>query len=349
MPALLPIVLSALLASDVVPRSLIDGGHWKRLRAAAEERLRASPRDAAAVYWLGRVSIAYGDSDGALALAERAVALEPQNSSYRYLLAASYGRKAQAAGIFSKVGLAGRFKKEAEAALALDPKSVEARDGLIQFHLQAPGLVGGDKAKARALAEEMARIDPVQGLLAQARIAQSEKRSADGEALLLRAVQADATSYEARLAAAAYYASDARKKYDLADEHARQALKLEPGRAGAYSLLAGLAARRERWAELDGLLSDAEKNAPDNLNPYYQAARILVAEGKDFARAERYLRKYLTQEPEGGMPSHAHAYWRLGLALEKQGRRPEAKSALETALRLKPDLEEAKRDLRRLK
>jgi hypothetical protein len=35
--------------------------------------------------------------------------------------------------------------------------------------------------------------------------------------------------------------------------------------------------------------------------------------------------------------------------LEKQSRKPEAVAALETAVRMKPDLEAAKKDLKRLK
>ena len=47
--------------------------------------------------------------------------------------------------------------------------------------------------------------------------------------------------------------------------------------------------------------------------------------------------------------THAHARWRLGLVYENMGRKQEAVSELETALRLKPDLEEAQKDLKRLK
>jgi tetratricopeptide (TPR) repeat protein len=71
--------------------------------------------------------------------------------------------------------------------------------------------------------------------------------------------------------------------------------------------------------------------------------------GKDLARAERCFRYYLTRDPEGNAPSHAQAHWRLGLVLEEQGRGKEAIAALETALRLRPDLEDAKKDLARLR
>jgi len=50
------------------------------------------------------------------------------------------------------------------------------------------------------------------------------------------------------------------------------------------------------------------------------------------------LCKYLTQqEPEGNTPPLAVAHWRLGLALEKQGKKQE----LQIAVQMKPDLKEA--------
>jgi tetratricopeptide (TPR) repeat protein len=106
---------------------------------------------------------------------------------------------------------------------------------------------------------------------------------------------------------------------------------------------------QKRWQDLEAILVQAEKNVPDNFSPYYQAGRLLLNAGSDLSRAENYFRKYLTQEPEAGAPQHAHAHWRLGLVLEKQGRKPEAINALDTAVRLKPDLADAKKDLKRLK
>ncbi len=105
----------------------------------------------------------------------------------------------------------------------------------------------------------------------------------------------------------------------------------------------------QRWPELDALLAEAEKAVPDDVGPHYQAGRVLFQAGTDLERAERYLRKYLTQEPEGSEPRPAAAHWRLGQVLAKQGRKPEAISELQTSLRLEPDFEPAKKELRRLK
>ena len=71
--------------------------------------------------------------------------------------------------------------------------------------------------------------------------------------------------------------------------------------------------------------------------------------GKDLPRAERYFKKYLSQDPEIGAATLAHAHWRLGLIYEKEGRKPEAIQEVQAAVNLKPDLDDAKKDLKRLK
>ena len=84
------------------PEGLLEAGHWKQLRAVVEPRLRANPNDARAALLLSRVKLVGGDLDGALPLAEKAVALEPNNAEYHYQIGAIYGRKAQTAGFFSR-------------------------------------------------------------------------------------------------------------------------------------------------------------------------------------------------------------------------------------------------------
>ena len=75
----------------------------------------------------------------------------------------------------------------------------------------------------------------------------------------------------------------------------------------------------------------------------------MLQQGSDLQTAEAYVRKYLAQPPEPGWPPLAGAHWTLGLICEKRGDRTQARAEMETALRLKPDFEPAKRDLKRLK
>jgi tetratricopeptide (TPR) repeat protein len=328
--------------------SLIEAGHWKRARALVESRLAANPNDAAGLWWMARIKQEYGDLDGALPLAEKAVALDGRNASYRGVLAQLYGRMAQRASVLRQTLLARRCKKELDLALQLDPNHVRLLVGYMEYLWEAPGIIGGDKKKAREIPERVGRIDAVRGYLAAAQLAELERDKSRLEELYRKAVEADPRSYEAHTSLAGLYIERNPVRFDLVDKHARAALAIDAGRVGAYTLLAACGALQERWPELEAILAQAEKNVPDNLAPNYAAGNILLRNGKELPRAEAAFRKYLAQEPEPNAPPIWAGRWRLGLVLEKLSRTREAVSELEAALKMKPDSEEVKKDLRRL-
>ena len=336
-------------AGNDSPEALIEADHWKRARDHVEPRLKSDPKDLQALFIMARYREAAGEFEAALALTERLLAINPKNADYHCLLAFIYGRQVVRAGLFRKLGLIRRIKREAETALRLNPNHIEARLILIEYFRLAPGIVGGDKNKARALAEEVVKLDPVRGYIAQANFAHEKEKTSEMAELYKKAVEANPQSYHAVITMARFYTYGAQRNFEFAEKNAAEAMKLDPLRAAAYSLLAQGYARQERWQDLDDILDQAERNVPDNLNPYFQAGRIVLQQGKDFARAEGYFRKYLTQEPEPTSASHAQAYWRLGQTLEKQNRKAEAVEAVRTALKLDPNLEGAKRDLKRLR
>lgn len=355
----LPVFVGCLLtasvvhaAPDAVTRALIDAGHWKQARAVLEPRVKANPSDPEGAALLSRVRRAFGDLDAALALAEAAVKLDGRNADYHWQLAQVVGQQAQRAGVFKQIGLARRFKQEAEQTIALDPKHVEARMGLITFYIAAPGIVGGDRKKADVIAEEVEKIDKASGFIARARVILEAKENADVEALYSQAAdaaQTQAVRYDARVSLINRYLSGATPRAELVEPQARELLKIDPHRPAGYSALAIAQTMAGRWADLDQTLLEAERAVPDNLSPFFQAARTLLTRGVELPRAERYLRKYLGQEPEAGAASLAVAHWRLGLVLEKEGRRLDAIAEVEQATRLNPSLAEAKKDLKRLR
>jgi tetratricopeptide (TPR) repeat protein len=329
--------------------ALIDAGHWKRARALLEPRLAANPRDAQAACLLSQVKVAFGDLEGALKSAQQAVALEDGNSNYHYQLAEVYGEMADRASMFAAGSLARKFKGELEASLARDPKNLDALEALMQFSFQAPGLMGGDKGKARAIAEELVQLNPVRGYLAQAELAKEAKDFAKVEECFLEAVQADPKNYEAQTALAGFYTQPSHRNTERAGKHVREAVQLDPARAKGYSILAMVLALEQRWNELEAVLSACERTVPDDLAPFFQAASALLESGVDLKRGEAYLRKYLAQEPEGEEPDAAHAHRLLGLILEKQGRSAEAVSELATAVQMNPRFKAAREDLKRVK
>ena len=345
-------VLGVPLTAQSPGADLADHDHWKRLKALIEPRAAANPNDAEAQWLLSRVRLRYNDVNGALAAAEKAVALDGRNVDYRWQLAQAVGEQASNASIFKAPGLAKRFKREVEAALAINPKHVPSLIGLMEFYYRAPGIVGGDKKKADAMPDQIMAINKVDGAIAKARLMgrmDPQPPTAQFEQVWVQAVQADASRYEPHINLASIYASGTSPRWELAEKEALNAKRIDPDKTAPYSILAAAYASTERWSELDAILAEAEKKIPDNLSPYLRASGALLATGKDLARAERYARRYLDQEPEPSASSHAVAHWRVGLILEKQGRKPEAIAALQAAVKADPKFEQAQKDLKRVR
>ena len=315
---------------------LIEAGHWKQARSIVEARLREAPADALSNFLLSQIRGAFGDRSTPLALAEKAVALDGRTAKYHRQLAEVLGVAAQRAGAFRQLLLARRFRGEIDAALSSDRRDLQALRDLMEFYLLAPGLIGGDPRKAVEVASGMGEIDAVEGLLGRARIAEFHKQVAAREALLRQAADIQPATYKVRIALAQFYLEAGHSSLSAAKAHASAARNLDPGRVDACAVLAAVYADRGEWSELDSTLAVARREVPDDPVPHYRAAERLVASGRDPIRAERYLRLYLSQEPEGNQPSASEARWKLGLALRAQGRAAEALAEFKESVRLDP-------------
>jgi tetratricopeptide (TPR) repeat protein len=315
-----------------------------------EARLREAPGDALSHFLLSQIRAAFGDRSTPLALAEKAVALDGHTAKYHRQVAEVLGVEAQRAGAFQQLLLAHRFRREIEAALSADPRDLQALRDLLEFYLLAPGLIGGDPRKAVEVANRIAGTDAVEGLLGRARIAGFNKQIAAQEALLRQAAEADPARYKVRIALAQLYlAADQANPGAAALQagaQAKAAVNLDPCRVDAYSVLAEIHAGRSEWSELDSTLTAALREVPDDAAPHYRAAERLLAAGIDPVRAERYLRVYLAQEPEGNQPTASEAHWQLGLALQAQGHSSQALAEFRESVRLDPE-SKAARELRR--
>ncbi len=328
--------------------ALIQAGHWKRARAILEPQVKEHPQDPKGSYLLAEVKAAFKDFDGALPLAQHAVDLNDKNSDFHLKLGQVYGELAARANIFSVGPLVLKFRKEVETAIELKPTNLEALDSMMQFKFQAPGALGGSKDEARALAEKITTLDACEGNLAHAELAELEKNPAHMEGYLVKAVEADPKNYGALIELGKYYSQASHANYDEATKQGQAAVQLEASQIGGYWILARVFALQQRWSDLEPTLAAAEKAVPDDLRPFYEAAQALLESGKDFPRAEGFAKKYLSQEPEGGEPDSAEGHRLLGLLFEKEGRKAEARTEIQTALQLRPKFPAAKEDLKRL-
>jgi tetratricopeptide (TPR) repeat protein len=344
-------------ALPATTEQLMDAGHYRRALALVARD--PAPADAAAksptpqelarhLNLLSRVQSGLGQWDAAMELVERALTFDAMVADFHVQAANVAGREAEHAGLFKQLALAKRVKKELDDALTLDPKNADAIFGLALFEQLAPSFLGGDKEKAQALAAQLTEMDPPRGYLTQARLAHERKNPAQEEVFLKKALDAGPDSYEAQIAFATFaYQSDP-VRVDEADEHACLALELDPGRAGAWQILAELAATAGCWREVDGLVNTAAQFIPDDLSPAYFAAEAMVFEDKNPTVAQSLLKRYLSQPQEGGAPSSGRARYQLALISEKQGEREEAVDLLRIALTEDPTLDEAKKALKRL-
>jgi tetratricopeptide (TPR) repeat protein len=306
-------------ATQSPAEALIEAGHWKRARALVEARFREAPKDPLAMYLTSQIHFAFGDADTPLKLAEKALALDGRTAKYHRQVAEVTGVMAQHANVLQQLLLARRFKKEIDVAIALDPNDIQALRDLMEFYLLAPGIAGGDKAEARAVAERIGRIDRAQGFSAEARLAEFDRDTGKAESLLRKAAETAPGSYKANLELAQFDLAKEHRNLDAAESAGRAALRIDATRAAAYSVLAEVYALRGRWPELESLLAAADEAVPDDLTPHYRAAEAVLEKplppsGKNLDAALQNLRKYLTQEPEGNEPTAAAARQKLELA-----------------------------------
>jgi tetratricopeptide (TPR) repeat protein len=346
----IPILLLALAipACAELPavRQLIETDHWKRARAMATSMLAANPNDADALTYMSTIEESFLRLDSARTYAEKAVAKNPVSAAAHAQLARVYAVMAETAPMWKQVVLVRNMKRELEAVYRSDPKNVDALLVEIMFTFKAPAIVGGSRAKAHAIAQKLLAADADWGHMAEARLAQFE----DAEPTAIKELSLTSPSnYVSRATLANVYCCLSKNpQYDPALRIAKQLRQQDPGRPAAYEILAQVYAARGEMPELDAVLVDSLHNVPDNLSPYYLAARTLMQKKKDPARAETYLRKYLSVEPEGRAPTAGEAHWTLGLVLGQLGRKDEALAELRKAEQMRPDLGEVKRDLRRL-
>jgi tetratricopeptide (TPR) repeat protein len=348
------LILSTLVTSTFAfaadGKTLLEQQHFRQLAGLAQERLKHNPNDAEALSWMSAVTDAYGDFERAVNYGRRATEAAPNSGEYHCQLADTLGDRALQLGILGGgVPLARQMRHELDLSLQLDPRSVRCLKESMGLYEQSPVIVGGSKAKARETLQQIYQINQADGALAEAALLQMQKRPLpEIENYLRRAVQLNPRLYRAVIDLTSILASDGYRRYAEAEHFARIGIAADPNRAGCYSYLAAVLARQQHWSELDAALAEAQRRVPDNAAPLFSAAVALLDSNADLPRAERYLRQYLSREPEAGAPTYGTVHWKLGLVLEKQGRRADAASELRAAAAQNSNDPAFKKDFKRI-
>ena len=280
------IFLSTVLVAVTLPaqtaKDLVTSGHADEAMASLQEKIAHSPDDADAHNLLCRVYFELEEWDRAIAECERAVNLNPSDSYYHLWLGRAYGEKADRASFLSAAGLAKKLRAEFERAVELDPKNWEARADLAEFYLEAPGIVGGGKDKARAQAEALATLQPAMSHYVLGRLAEKEKDSVAAE-----------------------------REY-----HA--AIDASNGGAHAWLNLALFYRHTDRFDEMEQALHTMGNRPLDRPESLMDGGSIMLHTNRNPAFGIQLVKKYLTGPTSEAGPAFK-AHYILGQLLEKQG------------------------------
>jgi tetratricopeptide (TPR) repeat protein len=254
------------------------------------------------------------ERDAAIKSAEKAVAIDPQNSIYHEWLGRAYGEKADHAGWFSAMSLAKKTRKEFETAVQLDGRNFSARQALIEFDCSAPGIVGGGEEKALPQIQQLAEMDDAEWHYAAGNCRRHKKDPV------------------------------------TADEEFEKALQSRPKSAELIYDIGDHAVKRGQPERLLEVAEVGERVAPGDPRGKFYRGVGLVLKKENPEEAARLLREYAKKALlRMGYPRPAAAHAWLGRLYEEQNRMEEAAKEYESAVKLEPSNKMAQEALKRLK
>jgi Flp pilus assembly protein TadD len=297
--------------ADVDPSALLKAGKADQAIHVLNLAIARAPNDARPYNLLCRVYFQLELWENSMHMAEKALALDPQNSSYHLWLGRAMGRKAEEANPFTAFGLARKVKTEFERAVALDSNNLPARSDLSEFYLEAPSFLGGDKNKARQQADYVAGHDRALANYIYARIEEKQGNTgAEAEYKKAIAASSQPSRYWVELA---YFYRRTGRLGEMEDAIRHSLATVQPGEASEFD-----------------------------------AAALLVHSGRDFARAAQILRHYLSEEDPSEDGPAFRAHYLLGVVLEKRGKEKEAAAEFQTALNMAAEYRPAQDALARV-
>jgi tetratricopeptide (TPR) repeat protein len=153
----------------------IDAGNFAKASELLEPLTGANGKDAAAYSALSRVRLEQKKAVEAIALAERATALDPTRAEYFAQLGMSLGQRISEVSFIQQAMMSGKLRRAFARAVELDPNCVAGLIGLTRFHANAPEIAGGSTKKAREYALRVKQLAPFTGEMELANIAEREE------------------------------------------------------------------------------------------------------------------------------------------------------------------------------
>jgi tetratricopeptide (TPR) repeat protein len=284
--------LHAQTFKDAALEALYVADKTDELKRVSASRVAAQPDDAQAVLGLAMAALQVDDAAGrqaAIKQAQACIEKQPRAAACQYSLGVVLGVQAMNDGMLKAARSVGTVRDALAVANEVEPEWYPARSALMEFYIQAPGMMGGSKSKA----EELARTAPKgdQAKLLQARVAMEDSKS------------------ETTLQALVAFPKNA--AFEMVSDARSWAVQ-----TGLSMINAGLSAKAAPW--LERLVSDHAQHA----GPAYSLARAKGEMGAHEEAAKLY-EKAVGLKDASAWP----VLYRLGMAQEQLGRKDDAKAS----------------------
>ena len=324
-------------------RADLDAGHYLKVQAEAEQRLRQDPKDALAWAAKSQALSSLQLFSEAHAAANKALALKPGLADA--LLALGLARAGEAIKQRDFGSLRGALGAidNLRAATEADPTLASAWMSLGLAYEMLPGLLGGSTRKALECADHLRQVAPARGDLLQALILMEEDKWREAEPYFKRAL--DKAPQDPEVVGQWLDALDrrpAKKALGEAGKNARllaEAPRLLPG---IHTRALGVAAVSEAYLHA-GQPETAWKVAQEHLGQVdapsllrLQLGKVAASSGLHRQEGLAALDQVLREPIEGGSSGYPGAWWRKGQILQALGRKDEARKAAQAALKLDP-------------
>jgi len=283
--------------------ALYQKGKFSQAAGDFKKLAEASPTNPEIRIWLGRTYLKLREWDKAVEAMEKAVQLQPDTARYHLWLGRACGEKASNVVFFRALGWARRVVKEFETARTLAPEDLDVRFDLLEYYLEAPGIVGGGSEKAEAEVQAIARLNKEKGYTARATVFSKDKKWELARRELQQAVAEHPKSISACKDLASFLLD--RNDYEGALGYAQKALDLDA--ASKRARLIAAAAKIRLKTDLDETGAALQKLAAGTLGDgdpsfeevHYWLGECFLATG-DKARAREAFKAALGYNPGFG-------------------------------------------------
>jgi len=248
----------------------------------------------------------------AIEFGEKAIALDESNPEVHYLLGEAYISSLQQISKLKMISQVKKAKKEWERAAELDKNQIGARESLINFHLYAPGLMGGDKDEAKILAEEIFNSDSLKGRLSFGLIHSRNEEYAKAENEYKKVIAADSEMWE------------------------------------GYSYLGDLYFMKKDFNDSHKMYLKVLDIKPDNSDTYYNLGNCVLKSGQNLESGITYFETFLVNSANTFDGLRAHVHCQIAEIYKKMSDAENAKKEYKKALEIDPSNKVAKKAIKQL-